>query len=63
MTPALVELLHAHKDRICDHLHLPLQSGSDPILKKMRRTYDAARYEGAVQLFRRRFPTGPSRPT
>jgi tRNA-2-methylthio-N6-dimethylallyladenosine synthase len=29
---------------VCEHVHLPLQSGSARILKAMRRTYDAARY-------------------
>ncbi len=28
----------------CEHIHLPLQSGSSRILKSMRRTYDADRY-------------------
>ena len=29
---------------VCEHVHLPLQSGSSRILKSMRRTYDADRY-------------------
>ena len=29
---------------VCEHVHLPLQSGSSRILKRMRRTYDADRY-------------------
>ena len=29
---------------VCEHIHLPLQSGSSRILKAMRRTYDAERY-------------------
>jgi tRNA-2-methylthio-N6-dimethylallyladenosine synthase len=31
-------------DAVCEHLHLPLQSGSSRILKAMRRTYDRERY-------------------
>jgi threonylcarbamoyladenosine tRNA methylthiotransferase MtaB len=34
--------------RLCPHLHLPLQSGSDPVLARMRRRYDVARFEAAV---------------
>ena len=30
--------------RLCPHFHLPLQSGSDAILKKMRRRYTAAEF-------------------
>ncbi|MGH3064984.1 MAG: tRNA (N6-isopentenyl adenosine(37)-C2)-methylthiotransferase MiaB [Gaiellaceae bacterium] len=29
---------------VCEHVHLPLQSGSSQILKRMRRTYDVERY-------------------
>ncbi len=34
----------AECDAVCEHIHLPLQSGSSRILKAMRRTYDAERY-------------------
>jgi len=34
--------------RLCPHLHLPLQSGSDPVLARMRRRYDVAAFEAAV---------------
>jgi len=38
--------------RLCPHLHLPLQSGSDSVLARMRRRYDVARFEKAVRLAR-----------
>jgi len=38
--------------RLCPHLHLPLQSGSDRVLARMRRRYDLARLERAVALAR-----------
>ena len=38
MTDELIDLLK-NDSRICNHVHLPLQSGSDEILKAMRRPY------------------------
>ena len=38
MTDALIDLIK-NDGRICNHVHLPLQSGSDEILKAMRRPY------------------------
>jgi tRNA-2-methylthio-N6-dimethylallyladenosine synthase len=42
-TPDVVEAM-AECDRVCEHIHFPLQSGSDRILKAMRRSYRSARY-------------------
>ncbi|HRI07962.1 MAG TPA: MiaB/RimO family radical SAM methylthiotransferase, partial [Nannocystaceae bacterium] len=38
---ALVELLAAERGRICRHLHLPVQSGDDAVLQRMRRAHRA----------------------
>lgn len=38
MTDELIDLMN-NDSRICNHVHLPLQSGSDEILKAMRRPY------------------------
>jgi threonylcarbamoyladenosine tRNA methylthiotransferase MtaB len=43
ITPALVSLLSTHV-RLCPHLHVPLQSGSDRVLLRMRRPYTARQY-------------------
>jgi tRNA-2-methylthio-N6-dimethylallyladenosine synthase len=41
---------------LCEHVHLPLQSGSSRILKAMRRTYDRGRYLDRVALIREHVP-------
>jgi tRNA-2-methylthio-N6-dimethylallyladenosine synthase len=33
-----------HCDKVCEHIHLPLQSGSDAVLKAMQRSYRSERY-------------------
>ena len=43
---------HAECRHLCEHIHLPLQSGSSRILKAMRRTYDRERYLDRVALIR-----------
>jgi tRNA-2-methylthio-N6-dimethylallyladenosine synthase len=41
---------------VCEHAHLPLQSGSSRILKRMRRTYDRERYLALVAKLRASIP-------
>ena len=43
-------------DRLAPHFHLPLQSGSDAILKRMRRRYDSRQFLDAVDGIRRAIP-------
>ena len=47
---------HAELAAVCEHIHLPLQSGSSTILKRMRRTYDRQRYMDRVSLIREHVP-------
>ncbi|MDQ3571772.1 MAG: tRNA (N6-isopentenyl adenosine(37)-C2)-methylthiotransferase MiaB [Actinomycetota bacterium] len=47
---------HAECASLCEHIHLPLQSGSDRILKAMRRTYNRKRYLDRVALIREHVP-------
>ena len=35
----LLELMQRYPDRICPHLHLPMQSGSDTVLRRMKRRW------------------------
>jgi tRNA-2-methylthio-N6-dimethylallyladenosine synthase len=51
-----VILAHAELPAVCEHIHLPLQSGSSAILKRMRRTYDRGRYMDRVSLIREHVP-------
>jgi len=41
---------------VCEHAHLPLQSGSSRVLKRMRRTYDRDRYLALVDRLRDAIP-------
>ena len=43
-------------ERVPPHLHLPLQSGSDSVLQRMRRIYTMEEYESLVGKFRRAIP-------
>jgi tRNA-2-methylthio-N6-dimethylallyladenosine synthase len=47
---------HAELPTLCEHIHLPLQSGSSRILKQMRRTYDRSRYMQRVASIREHVP-------
>jgi tRNA-2-methylthio-N6-dimethylallyladenosine synthase len=46
----------AECDAVCEHAHLPLQSGSTRILKAMRRTYSRERYLALVERLRSAIP-------
>ncbi len=47
---------HAELPALCEHVHLPLQSGSSRVLKAMRRTYTRERYLDRVALLREHVP-------
>src|SRR3982750_3598996 len=47
---------HAELPSVCEHVHLPLQSGSSRILKAMKRTYNRERYMDRVALIREHVP-------
>jgi tRNA-2-methylthio-N6-dimethylallyladenosine synthase len=47
---------HAELHALCEHIHLPLQSGSSAVLKRMRRTYTRERYLERVALIREHVP-------
>ncbi len=47
---------HAELPALCEHIHLPLQSGSSAVLKRMRRTYGRERYLDRVAMIREHVP-------
>jgi threonylcarbamoyladenosine tRNA methylthiotransferase MtaB len=52
----LLDVLAEHKDVICPHFHIPLQSGSDGVLTRMQRPYSREDYLGVLKEIRRHFP-------
>ena len=52
------DILQAMRDipQVCEYLHIPAQSGSDAVLKRMRRQYTAARYVELIDRAREYVP-------
>jgi len=50
-TPDIVEAIDAHP-ALCDHVHLPVQSGSTRVLRTMQRTYTRQEYLGKIAMIR-----------
>jgi threonylcarbamoyladenosine tRNA methylthiotransferase MtaB len=55
VTDGVIDLVARHP-KVCRHLHLPLQSGSDAILRSMGRPYDSAFYAELVARIREASP-------
>lgn len=56
VSPRLIEVMAKHRGRIAPHFHLPLQSGSDRILREMNRRYTVEHYLGIVTALREAIP-------
>ena len=54
-TDSMIDAM-ASSPSVCNHLHLPLQSGSTEVLERMRRTYTAEEYRHLVFKLRERIP-------
>jgi tRNA-2-methylthio-N6-dimethylallyladenosine synthase len=54
-TPDVIESMAASR-AVCEHIHFPLQSGSDAVLKRMRRSYRSARYLDWLRQLRTAIP-------
>jgi tRNA-2-methylthio-N6-dimethylallyladenosine synthase len=55
LSPELIDAF-ATLDKLCEHLHLPVQSGSDAVLGRMRRGYSRAEYLARLDGLRARCP-------
>lgn len=55
ITPEVADLI-ADSPNLCKHLHIPLQSGSDAVLSKMRRPYTADQYRETVEEIAEKIP-------
>jgi tRNA-2-methylthio-N6-dimethylallyladenosine synthase len=56
MTERLMDAMADARPRVCPYLHLPAQSGSDTVLRSMRRGYDRKGYLAKVAALRIRIP-------
>ncbi len=54
-TKKLIDVMASGR-HIAKHFHLPMQSGSDAVLKAMNRKYDFAKYSGIVDYIREKMP-------
>ena len=52
ITSDLGKIMYDGKERICRHLHVPLQSGSDRILESMRRPYTIKKYLETIRMMK-----------
>jgi tRNA-2-methylthio-N6-dimethylallyladenosine synthase len=54
-TPDVIDAM-AQTPAVCEHIHFPLQSGSNDVLKRMRRSYRRERYLGWLDRIRASIP-------
>lgn len=56
ITDELLETIYKYKDRVANHLHIPLQGGCDSVLERMHRKYNCKEYEAKIAKIRTMFP-------
>lgn len=52
----LVEISQQHRQKICDYIHLPVQSGNSDVLERMNRGYSREDYLQKVEMIRKAIP-------
>ena len=55
LSPALIEAMGS-LPKVCNHIHLPVQCGSDRLLKEMNRHYTVEKYLGLIDYARKKIP-------
>lgn len=55
-TPELAHVINNHRNKICEYIHLPAQSGSSRILRDMRRGYTRESYVETVNMIKQTVP-------
>jgi threonylcarbamoyladenosine tRNA methylthiotransferase MtaB len=55
ITDRVIEVLNA-SDKMCRHLHIPLQAGDDEVLKRMRRKYTVDEYRRKIEQVKKAMP-------
>src|SRR5581483_299560 len=56
LTDRLIDVLVRREGKLCPSFHVPLQSGSDPVLRRMDRWYTAGFFARRVEALRARWP-------
>jgi threonylcarbamoyladenosine tRNA methylthiotransferase MtaB len=54
VTRELIDVMADHPDKVCPHLHISMQSGSDGVLRRMRRRWGARRFIDRCRLVQER---------
>jgi threonylcarbamoyladenosine tRNA methylthiotransferase MtaB len=54
VTRELIDVMAEHPEKICPHLHISMQSGSDSVLRRMRRRWGAQRFVDRCELLKER---------
>ncbi|HEX6960303.1 MAG TPA: tRNA (N(6)-L-threonylcarbamoyladenosine(37)-C(2))-methylthiotransferase MtaB [Lacipirellula sp.] len=54
VTRELIDVMADHPDKVCPHLHISMQSGSDSVLRRMRRRWGARRFVDRCGLLKER---------
>src|SRR5690606_11199686 len=54
VTRELIDVMAEHPERVCPHLHISMQSGSDGVLRRMRRRWGSQRFVDRCRLLQER---------